>query len=133
MPKPLESIESGFGFASQICRWTRAIEHEGIGRFLFRWIEAVRVRIELHEWNLSSLELGEEWPEPVGVLVENCNWLVVPCGHVSISVEVRKTKKPRSGGSRGRIGVEGIVPCWLSHSLHDRDVAPSTPAVKEGC
>ena len=86
----------------------------------------MRVRIELHEWNLSSLELGEEWPEPVGVLVENCNWLVVPCGHVSISVEVRKTKKPRSGGSRGRIGVEGVVPAGrrLAHRIPARLLDP---------
>src|SRR6478672_4515410 len=98
MPKPLKSVESGFSFASQICRRARPIEHERIRRFLFRWIEAVRICIELHERNLPSLELGEEWPEPVGVLVENCNWLVIPCRHVSISVEVRKTKKPRSGG-----------------------------------
>ncbi|MFN8515738.1 MAG: hypothetical protein U0841_24785 [Chloroflexia bacterium] len=78
-------VEDGVGVAAQVGRGTDAVDDEAVGHAAVGGVEAVLVRQDARVGEATAVELGEEWREPLGVLVEDADRLAVHLFPPSIS------------------------------------------------
>ena len=83
VPQPAQRVEGDLSVAAEIRGRARPVEDQRIWRLTLGRIVRVRRGVHSHIWNPSPVQLGEEWPEPVGVLVVDRDRSIGCCGHSS--------------------------------------------------
>ena len=100
MAQPLQRVERRLTVAAQIRRRTRPVEHQRVRHRTLGRVVGVRGGIEAHVGDAAPIELGEERPEPVRMLVKDRNGFHGSTRWVEISWWAWPRDRPRPPARR---------------------------------